>query len=57
MTALSIMRLLPGGGRIAGGRITLDGTHVTALTEHGMRQVRGNVVGMGSRPDGSRTRR
>ena len=46
MTALSIMRLLPGGGRIAGGRITLDGTHVTALTEQAMRRVRGNVVGM-----------
>ena len=24
MTALSIMRLLPGGGRIAGGQVTLD---------------------------------
>ena len=46
MTALSIMRLLPGGGRMDGGRITLDGTHVTALTEQAMRRVRGNVVGM-----------
>ena len=33
-------------GRIAGGRITLDGTQVTALTEQAMRQVRGNVVSM-----------
>ena len=30
MTALSMMRLLPGGGHITGGTITLDGTELTA---------------------------
>ena len=46
MTALSIMRLLPGGGRITAGRITVDGTNITALPEDRMRDVRGNLVGM-----------
>ncbi|MGD0555388.1 MAG: ABC transporter ATP-binding protein [Streptosporangiaceae bacterium] len=46
MTALSVMRLLPGGGRIAGGTITLDGTDITALNDNEMREVRGNLVGM-----------
>jgi peptide/nickel transport system ATP-binding protein len=46
MTALSIMRLLPGGGYITGGTITLDGTELTGLSEDGMRHIRGNQVGM-----------
>ena len=46
MTALSIMRLLPGGGRITGGRITVDGTNIAALRENEMQAVRGNLVGM-----------
>jgi peptide/nickel transport system ATP-binding protein len=46
MTALSVMRLLPGGGTITSGRITLANTEITALTEHQMQQVRGNAVGM-----------
>jgi peptide/nickel transport system ATP-binding protein len=46
MTALSVMRLLPGGGYITGGSITLDGTDLTALNEDRMRHVRGNQVGM-----------
>ena len=46
MTALSIMRLLPGGGYITRGRITVDGTNVAALPEDRMRDVRGNLVGM-----------
>jgi peptide/nickel transport system ATP-binding protein len=46
MTALSVMRLLPGGGTITGGRISLAGTEITALTEEQMQQVRGNAVGM-----------
>ena len=39
MTALSIMRLLPGGGEVVGGRIVVDGTDVAALSEdrHGGR--------------------
>jgi peptide/nickel transport system ATP-binding protein len=46
MTALSVMRLLPAGGAITGGRIRVAGTDVTALTDDAMRQVRGNAVGM-----------
>jgi len=46
MTALSVMRLLPGGGTITGGRISLADTEITALTEEQMQQVRGNAVGM-----------
>ena len=46
MTALSIMRLLPGGGHITAGRITVDGTNITALPEDKMQDVRGNLVGM-----------
>ena len=46
MTALSVMRLLPGGGTITGGRISLGDTEITALTEEQMQQVRGNAVGM-----------
>jgi peptide/nickel transport system ATP-binding protein len=44
MTALSVMRLLPGGGYITGGTITLDGREITALSEHAMRHIRGNLV-------------
>ena len=46
MTALSIMRLLPGGGEVTGGRIVLDGTDVARLSETGMEDVRGNLIGM-----------
>jgi peptide/nickel transport system ATP-binding protein len=46
MTALSVMRLLPGGGVITGGRISLADTEITALTEEQMQRVRGNAVGM-----------
>ena len=46
MTALSVMRLLPGGGAITGGRISLAETEITALSEVQMQQVRGNAVGM-----------
>jgi peptide/nickel transport system ATP-binding protein len=46
MTALSVMRLLPPGGHITGGRISVGGRDVTALDDEGMRQVRGNEVGM-----------
>ena len=35
MTALSIMRLLPSGGAVVGGRIVVDGTDVAALPEIG----------------------
>jgi peptide/nickel transport system ATP-binding protein len=46
MTALSIMRLLPSGGEVVGGRIVVDGTDVAALSEAGMEDVRGNQIGM-----------
>jgi peptide/nickel transport system ATP-binding protein len=46
MTALSIMRLLPTGGEITGGRIMLDETDIAALSEPAMEQVRGNQIGM-----------
>ena len=46
MTALTIMRLLPNGGRIVGGSIKLDGKELTTLKPDEMRSVRGNDVGM-----------
>ncbi|MQA84079.1 MAG: dipeptide ABC transporter ATP-binding protein [Streptosporangiales bacterium] len=46
MTALSVMRLLPPGGHVTGGRIVLDGTDLTTLSDDQMRHVRGNDIGM-----------
>jgi len=46
MTALSIMRLLPEAGRIAGGRVELDGLDLLGLPEAAMRAVRGKRVAM-----------
>ena len=46
MTALSIMQLLPNGGRVAGGSIKLAGKDVTSLRPEELRQMRGNDVGM-----------
>jgi peptide/nickel transport system ATP-binding protein len=46
MTALSIMNLLPPGGRIAGGSIKLAGQEISTLNEEGMRKIRGNEIGM-----------
>ena len=46
MAALSIMRLLPDAGRIAGGAIRLDGQDLLALPEAEMRDVRGSRIGM-----------
>ncbi len=39
-TALSLMRLLPRGGRIAGGQIKFNGQDVTALGEEELRRFR-----------------
>ncbi len=44
MTAMSILRLLPAGGRIVGGSIRFNGTELTTLSERQMRAVRGNDV-------------
>ena len=46
MTALSIMRLLPPGGHIVGGKIMLDGREISAISDGDMRHVRGNEIGM-----------
>ena len=46
MTALSIMQLLPPGGRIVAGSITLGGADIAAMDDRGMRQIRGNEIGM-----------
>ena len=46
LTALSIMRLLPDAGQIAGGRVELDGEDLLALPETRMRDVRGARIAM-----------
>ena len=47
MTALSVMRLVPiPPGRIAGGRILLDGEDLLQVIERRMRAVRGNEISM-----------
>ena len=46
MTALSIMHLLPNGGRIAGGSIKLAGQEVTNLRPEELRKMRGDDVAM-----------
>jgi peptide/nickel transport system ATP-binding protein len=46
VTALSLLRLIPAPGRVAAGRILLDGRDLLALSEAQMRQIRGNRVAM-----------
>ena len=47
VTALSIMRLLQGPAAFyAGGCINFNGTDLTALPEHKMRSIRGNMISM-----------
>jgi peptide/nickel transport system ATP-binding protein len=46
MTALSIMRLLPAGGRIVDGRVLLGDEDITALSDRDVRAVRGKRIGM-----------
>ena len=46
MAAMSIMRLLPRGGFIAGGEIRLIGRDLVKLPDPELRKVRGNEVGM-----------
>jgi peptide/nickel transport system ATP-binding protein len=46
MTALSLMRLVPSPGRVAGGRVLLDGRDLLALPESEMRSVRGAGLAM-----------
>jgi oligopeptide/dipeptide ABC transporter ATP-binding protein len=44
MTAMSIMKLLPNGGYIAGGSIKLEGRELVPLDDDEMRRIRGNDV-------------
>lgn len=46
MTALSIIRMLPGGGRIVRGNVTLAGRELTTLSNEEMRRIRGDEIGM-----------
>jgi peptide/nickel transport system ATP-binding protein len=46
MTGMSIMRLLPNGGRITGGSVKLNGRELTSLDEAEMGRVRGNKIGV-----------
>jgi peptide/nickel transport system ATP-binding protein len=46
MAAMSIMRLLPRGGYIAGGEIRLDGRDLVKLSDAELRKIRGNEIGM-----------
>ncbi len=46
VTALSILRLLPPAGRIAGGEIEFQGMNLLALAERDMRRVRGKEIAM-----------
>ncbi len=46
LTAMAIMRLLPGAARIASGRVLLDGEDLLALPEARMRDIRGGRIGM-----------
>ena len=41
MTALSIMNLLPTGGHIADGSITLNGQQISTFSDEQMRKIRG----------------
>ncbi len=46
MTALTLMRLLPEAGRVAEGKVELDGVDLLALPEAAMRAVRGKRMAM-----------
>ena len=46
MTALSLMGLLPQGGRVSSGSIFLDGQDLTTMPLHAKRKLRGTKVGM-----------
>ena len=47
MTALSIMGLLPPGGRVSGGRILFEGRDLRSLPADEVRRVRGDAAGHG----------
>jgi peptide/nickel transport system ATP-binding protein len=45
-TAMAIIGLLAGGGRIASGSIRLDGREITHASEHELRSIRGRDIGL-----------
>jgi peptide/nickel transport system ATP-binding protein len=45
-TGLAIMRLLPGSGKIAAGSVHLNGVDLSTLSEHEMREQRGQSVAL-----------
>ena len=46
MTGMSVIRLLPPGGAIAGGSVRFDGTELTGLSDAAMRRLRGNDIAL-----------
>jgi oligopeptide/dipeptide ABC transporter ATP-binding protein len=46
MTALSIMGLLPHGGRVSGGHIVFEDRDLTSLSDEEMQSVRGSEIGI-----------
>lgn len=46
ITSLSILRLIPPPGKIASGKILLDGSNLLELSEDQMRSVRGNRIAL-----------
>ncbi len=46
MTAMSILRLLPRGGSVTGGRIEFGGRDLLAMPEREIRKVRGDEIGV-----------
>ncbi len=46
MTARSIVRLLPTGGRIVGGQVLFEGTDLAALEPAALRRLRGHRIGV-----------
>lgn len=45
-TAMAIIGLLAGGGRIAGGSIRLDGREISKASENELRSIRGRDIGL-----------
>ncbi|MGH2930075.1 MAG: ATP-binding cassette domain-containing protein, partial [Solirubrobacteraceae bacterium] len=46
VTALSVLRMVPGPGRITGGLVLFEGRDLLTLPEHEMRHVRGAGIAM-----------
>ncbi len=46
VTALALLRLLPGGGRITSGRVALRGRDLLSMRERELRRLRGSEISM-----------